>query len=196
MRGSPQNPVFKARPVSVIKSGYQEKYDVSVLSPPTHMHDGTSDSFWKALVEGFKEIISRNQTTLLFANSRALAEKISFKINIGEKRPLAYAHHGSLSKEIREDVEAKLKAGELKAVVATSSLEMGIDIGAVDEVILIQAPASMSSTIQRIGRASHQVDQKSRGIIFPTHPQDFIESAVLAKSVMDLKIEEVHPIMC
>ena len=99
----------------------------------------------------FREIIFKNRSTLLFANSRRLCERLTLMINADEEQPIAYAHHGSLSREIRESVEAKLKAGDLKAIVATSSLEMGIDIGALDNIVLIQSPFSISSAIQRIG---------------------------------------------
>ena len=125
-----------------------------------------------------------------------MAENLTYKINAEEGQPLAYAHHGSLSKQIRETVEAKLKAGELKAIVATSSLEMGIDIGSLDEVVLIQSPPSISSAIQRIGRAGHQVGEISRGTLFPTHPRDFLDAAVLAEGILKSDIETVRPVEC
>ena len=92
--------------------------------------------------------------------------------------PLAYAHHGSLSRELRYTVESKLKQGELRAIVATNSLELGIDIGDLDAVILVQSPSSIASTLQRLGRAGHQVHAASRGVLFPTHSHDFLEAAV------------------
>ena len=95
-------------------------------------------------------------------------------INEGEERELAYAHHGSLAREIRLAVEQKLKNGELKAIVATSSLELGIDIGSLDQVVLVQTPRSVSSAVQRIGRSGHEVGETSRGAIFPTHGRDFL----------------------
>ena len=107
---------------------------------------------------------------------------------------LAYAHHGSLSREIRLAVEQKLKNGELKAIVATNSLELGIDIGSLDQVVLIQTPRSVSSAFQRIGRSGHSVGEKSRGLLFPTHGRDFIDAAVMARASLDQDIEEVHPI--
>jgi len=107
---------------------------------------------------------------------------------------LAYAHHGSLSREIREEVESKLKAGELKAIIATNSLEMGIDIGSLDEVVLVQAPPGIASAIQRIGRAGHQVGEASRGLLIPTHSRDFLESAVLAKNIRTRNIEPLKPL--
>ncbi len=109
-------------------------------------------------------------------------------------RELAYAHHGSLSREIRLAVEERLKKGELKAIVATSSLELGIDIGDLDGVILIETPASVSSAIQRIGRSGHSVGALSRGALYPTHGSDFLSAAVMARSATDQEIEPVSPI--
>ncbi len=107
---------------------------------------------------------------------------------------MAYSHHGSLSREIRLAVEQRLKAGELKAIVATSSLELGIDIGDLDQVILIQTPPSISSAIQRIGRSGHRVGGLSRGLLYPTHGRDFLNAAVIAEGVMNQDIEAVRPI--
>ena len=196
LSGDSKQPQFIPRPVSIVQSDSVKKYEISVDSPPLLNLEKTADSNWKPLVETFREIVKKNRSTLIFANSRSLVEKVTFKINEGERGPLAYAHHGSLSKEIRKEVEKRLKMGELKAIVATSSLELGIDIGALDEVILIQSPPSVSSAIQRIGRAGHRVERASRGRIFPIHSQDFIDAAVLTKSVMEHRIEEVRPVMC
>ena len=124
------------------------------------------------LVEEFKSILARNRSTLFFVNNRALSERLVRWINADEDEPLAYAHHGSLSREIRTVVEQRLRDGSLKAIVATSSLEMGIDIGHLDEVILVQSPKSIHSAIQRIGRAGHNVGDASRGRIYPTFGRD------------------------
>ncbi len=120
------------------------------------------EKIWDSLCEDFNAKIATNRSTLLFTNSRVLCEKLTYKINTAANATIAYAHHGSLSREIRDDVEEKLKSGDLAAIVAASSLEMGIDIGALDEVVLIQCPTSISSAIQRIGRAGHQVGEVSR----------------------------------
>ena len=146
-------------------------------------------SVWDPLVEELKKIIARNRSTLIFVNSRRLCEMLTLMINQGEEEPVAYAHHGSLSLEIRSEVERKLKAGALRAIVATHSLELGIDIGALDEVVLVQSPFSISSAIQRVGRSGHQVNQVSRGTLFPTHPKDILEAAVLAPAILNQDIE-------
>ena len=138
---------------------------------------------------GAEEDHRSNRSTLIFVNSRRLCEMLTLMINQGEEEPVAYAHHGSLSLEIRAEVERRLKAGALRAIVATHSLELGIDIGALDEVVLVQSPFSISSAVQRVGRSGHQVDQVSRGTLFPTHPKDFLEAAVLAPAILNQDIE-------
>jgi ATP-dependent Lhr-like helicase len=153
MEGSSHNPRYLPRPISTVVSEEPKQYDIRVRFPEEVRDQQIQESIWKPLVKEFKGVINQNRSTLLFANSRRLCEKLTLMINQGEEQPIAYAHHGSLSREIREEVEGKLKAGELQAIVATNSLEMGIDIGALDEVLLIQAPPSISSAIQRIGRA-------------------------------------------
>ena len=147
---------------------------------------------WEPLTESFKAIIERNAATLFFTNSRRLAEKITLKLNETEVTPLAYAHHGSLAREIRSEVEARLKSGELRAIVATNSLEMGIDIGSLDEVVLIQSPPSIASALQRIGRAGHRVGDISRGTLFPTHARDFLDAAALAECI---KTRDLEPLV-
>ncbi len=189
-------PKYTPRPVSQIRSRDKKEYRIQVCFPREIAQGRVTETIWEPMAATFKDIISRNRSTLLFTGSRKICEKITYLINSEEKQPVAYAHHGSLSKEIRETVEQKLKAGELKAIVATSSLEMGIDIGELDEVILIQAPISVSSAIQRIGRAGHRVGEVSKSTLFPTHAHDFINAAVISESVLSQNIEEVHPVRC
>ncbi|MBN2551509.1 MAG: hypothetical protein JXB06_02015 [Spirochaetales bacterium] len=152
------------------------------------------EAFWSDLVREIKGRIRANRSTLIFTNTRRHAEKLARLINEDEESQLAYAHHGSLSREIRLLVEKRLKAGELSAIVATSSLELGIDIGALDEVLLVQTPASVSSALQRIGRAGHGVGEVSRGRLYCTHGRDLLNAAVMARSIADQDIEEIRPI--
>ena len=175
------------RPVRIVESSLRKQYAIHVRSNEAALQAG--DSFWYPFVEEIKEIIRRNRSTLVFTNSRRLCEKITHLVNLGEEKLIAYAHHGSLSREIRTEVEHKLKAGELKAIVATNSLELGIDIGTLDEVVLLQSPPSLSSAVQRIGRAGHQVGEVSKATLFPTHPWDFVEAAVVAAGVINQDIE-------
>ena len=184
------------RPVTVVHSNALKEYSLRVRYPVQARDRREEDSLWDALAPEFVERIEANRSTLLFVNSRALCEKLTLKINNEAGRVLAWAHHGSLSREIRTEVEARLKSGEIAAIVATSSLELGIDVGALDEVILIQSPDSVSSTIQRIGRAGHGVGDVSRCTIYPTHPRDFIEATVLVQSVLKRDIESLRPVDC
>ena len=202
LEGDALNPKYIPRPVPVVRSKIVKKYAVSVKFPEEaadrHSEESlwAQESLWGPLSEAFKEDIRKNRSTLLFTNSRRICEKVTRLINGEEQSPVAYSHHGSLSREIREVVERKLKLGELKAIVATGSLELGIDIGALDEVLLIQSPPSISAAIQRVGRAGHNVGETSRGTIYPTHAHDFLEAAVLASGIMAQDIEEARPVEC
>ena len=152
------------------------------------------EKIWEPLSDAFKDVIDANRSTLFFTNSRRMAEKITLKLNDDAVSPVAYAHHGSLAREIRTEVETRLKGGELKAIVATNSLEMGIDIGDLDEVVLIQSPPSIASALQRVGRAGHRVGETSRGSLFPTFAKDFLEAAVVAGAVRGRDIEPLQPL--
>jgi ATP-dependent Lhr-like helicase len=193
-RGGPR---FIPRPVTIIHSGENKAYDLKVVRPedrPEGAADRSEEDFWPPLVREFHRIIERNRSSLFFVRSRRQSESLAFRINAGEPSPLAYSHHGSLSKELRLDVETRLKSGDLKAIVATNSLELGIDIGALDEVVLVQSPPSISSAVQRVGRAGHQVGAISRGSFFPTYDQDIVESAVIVRAIREGDIEETCPI--
>lgn len=185
---------FSAREVDILTSSTHKHYDISIVYPEAAATRGEDEKVWDYLAEDLLPRIHQNNSTLVFVNSRALCEKLTFKINNAAGGLIAYAHHGSLSREIRTDVEARLKSGQLQAIVATSSLEMGIDIGALDEVILVQSPGSIASSIQRIGRAGHQVGAPSRCAIYPTHPRDFLDAAVLSKAVVEKSLEPVKTI--
>ena len=150
-------PEGQPREVAVVQSADEKRIDFRVRFPEEARNAAEHGvKIWDPLTKSFKDVIEGNTSTLFFTNSRRLAEKITFKINDKEEAPLAYAHHGSLSREIRTEVETRLKAGQMKAIVATNSLEMGIDVGALDEVVLVQSPPSIASALQRIGRAGHR----------------------------------------
>ncbi len=185
---------FVPRIVKQARSSTKKEYAIDVRFPEEMDEDKPDDDFWHPIVQDLKQIVNENQSTLIFVNSRQLCEKITFKINTDEPTPIAYSHHGSLSKEIRFAVEQRLKNGELKAIVATNSLEMGIDVGALDQVVMVQCPGLISSAIQKVGRAGHQVGAVSRATVFPSHPRDFLEAAVLSKAIQERDIEAVHPI--
>jgi ATP-dependent Lhr-like helicase len=185
---------YEKRPVRIIQSDDKKRYAIRVCFPPEARKQIVNGSRWPLLVDEFKKIIKSHKSTLLFVNARRTAEKVARLINENEPHELAYAHHGSLSREIRLAVEQRLKNGELKAIVATSSLELGIDIGDLDRVILIQTPPAVSSAIQRIGRSGHSVGGMSRGLLYPTHGRDFLSAAVIAKAVTNQDIESINPI--
>ncbi|QWV92000.1 DEAD/DEAH box helicase [Geomonas oryzisoli] len=184
---------YQPRPVALVRSEQQKRFELEI-SAPTAVSSGAEDEFWPALVDRFTDIITRHRSTLFFANSRRTTEKVTRLINEFSGEELAYSHHGSLSREIRLAVEERLKRGELKAIVATNSLELGIDIGKLESVVLIQTPRSISSAIQRIGRSGHGVGEVSSGMLFPTYGMDFVCAAVIAHAIAEGEIEELHPV--
>src|SRR5690606_80255 len=179
-------------------------------------------SIWPHVEERVVDLIEDHRSTLVFANSRRLAERLTGRLNeIHEDRlgggaeptparsapaemmaqagtsgaaepTLARAHHGSVSKEQRDAIEDDLKTGRLPCVVATSSLELGIDMGAVDLVVQIEAPPSVASGLQRVGRAGHQVGAISRGVVFPKYRGDLVSCAVVAERMAAGAIESIR----
>ncbi len=186
--------IYEKRKVNIIKSAYKKVFDVKVKYPDFEIESFNDEPVWFNLAKEFKKIIAANKSTLFFANSRRFVEKITRLINETEDNQIAYSHHGSLSKELRLSIEQKLKEGKLKAIVATNSLELGIDIGQLDKVILIQTPFRISSAIQRIGRSGHKVGETSKSEIYPVIGKDFIYAAVTSKCVIDFDIEEINPV--
>ncbi|MDC7224851.1 MAG: DEAD/DEAH box helicase [Spirochaetales bacterium] len=181
--------VPRPRPVRIIRSDIKKAYRLELLFPENGPGE---ESHWPAVVNSFVQKIRQNRSTLIFCNSRRQTEKVTRLINETAGETLAFAHHGSLSREIRYFVEQQMKKGALKAIVATSSLEMGIDIGTIDEVLLIQAPFSLSSAIQRIGRGGHNVGDVSRAAVYPMFGADLIECAVAGKAMLEGSIEELN----
>ena len=181
------------RPIKTVRADQHKAIDFQVRLPDGALQVAAQgQKIWEPLTDAFKELTRANSSTLFFTNSRRLAEKITLKLNQDSNSPLAYAHHGSLAKDIRHAVEQKLKAGDLRAIVATSSLEMGIDIGNLDEVVLIQSPPSISASLQRIGRSGHNVGETSVGTLFPTHAHDFLEAAALSRAINARDIEPLE----
>ncbi len=165
-------------------------------------------SIWPSIYPEILRRILANRTTIIFCNARRAAERLAAKLNelaIEQGVPgivdpvtgeildeLVRAHHGSLAREQRVVIEDRLKRGELRAIVATSSLELGIDMGAVDLVIQVESPGAVSRGLQRIGRAGHQVGEPSRGSIFPKHRGDLLEAAVVTRRMVDGEIESTR----
>ena len=131
------------------------------------------------------KLVRAHQSTLIFVNSRRLAERIAGAVNELAGEVLVRAHHGSVAAAQRKDIEDRLKLGTLRGIVATSSLELGIDMGAVDLVIQIEAPPSVASGMQRIGRASHHVGGVSTAVIFPKYRGDLVACAAIARAMYE-----------
>ncbi|NEA55011.1 DEAD/DEAH box helicase [Streptomyces sp. SID13666] len=224
------------RKVTIVQPASQKKFDLSVVVPvedlgelggsPVADHSGPAAgaeqraSIWPHVEERIADLVQAHRSTIVFANSRRLAERLCNRLNeiayeraTGEPLPdtsppaeimaqsgaaqgapplMARAHHGSVSKEQRALVEEDLKAGRLPAVVATSSLELGIDMGAVDLVIQVESPPSVASGLQRVGRAGHQVGAVSTGVVFPKYRGDLVQAAVVTERMRTGSIESLR----
>ncbi|MGY1672030.1 ATP-dependent helicase [Geodermatophilus sp. SYSU D00710] len=226
------------RPVRVVQPPSAKEWDLSVVVPvedmsqlgqPTGELDGSAAgdqpraSIWPAVEERVLDLVAAHRSTIVFANSRRLAERLTSRLNemayeraTGETvppgtnaaalmaqagsgggvpegvRPVAAAHHGSVSREQRAVVEEALKSGRLPAVVATSSLELGIDMGSVDLVVQVEAPPTVAAGLQRVGRAGHQVGAVSRGVLFPKYRGDLVQCALVAERMKAGAIESIR----
>ena len=147
-------------------------------------------SIWPSIYPEILRLVEQHRSTIVFVNNRRLAERLALRLNELAERELARAHHGSLAREQRVEVEELLKKGEIPCLVATSSLELGIDMGAVDLVIQVESPKSVARGLQRVGRAGHELGAVSKGRIFPKFRADLLESAVVARRMRDGAIEE------
>jgi ATP-dependent helicase Lhr and Lhr-like helicase len=146
-------------------------------------------SIWPAVHPRILELIRAHRSTIVFTNSRRLAERLAHRLNELAGEDLVRAHHGSIAREQRIRIEEELKAGRLPALVATSSLELGIDMGAVDLVIQVESPTSVARGLQRVGRAGHHVNAPSKGVIFPKFRGDLLECAVVTRRMHDGAVE-------
>ncbi|MEO3768600.1 ATP-dependent helicase [Streptomyces sp. B5E4] len=221
------------RRVEVVQPPSEKRFDLSVVVPVEDMGElggspaqddgagGDRPSIWPHVEERIVDLVEEHRSTIVFANSRRLAERLCNRLNeiayeravgepMAEDAPppaeimaqsgaaqgappvIARAHHGSVSKEQRAQVEEDLKAGRLPAVVATSSLELGIDMGAVDLVVQVESPPSVASGLQRVGRAGHQVGAVSRGVVFPKYRGDLVQSAVVTERMREGAIEALR----
>ncbi len=198
-----------ARPVSVVDAGVRKQLRLEVIVPVDDMGElgkvipdvlagpaagdpEVRHSIWPAIHPVLLDLIRSHTSTLIFVNSRRLAERLAARLNDLAGEELVRAHHGSIAREQRLDIEDQLKAGKLPALVATSSLELGIDMGAIDLVVQVEAPPSVASGLQRIGRAGHQVGQPSEGKIFPKFRGDLVVAAVTAGRMERGLIEETR----
>ncbi len=193
-----------SKPATIVQPPAAKTIEVTVVVPVEDMEspDEGSDeeprkSIWPHVEEHIADLVDSHRSTIVFANSRRLAERLTNRLNEigferGRETEIARAHHGSVSREQRSITEEMLKSGQLPAVVATSSLELGIDMGAVDLVIQVESPPSVASGLQRVGRAGHQVGAISRGVIFPKYRGDLVQTAVVAERMRAGAIESIR----
>ncbi len=190
----------RPRPVEIVDAGRTKRLELSVEVPVEDMAkleaaadpesgDERPRSIWPSIHPRLVELIRAHTSTLIFVNNRALAERLATALNDLAKAPIALAHHGSIAKDTRLMIEARLKSGDLPALVATSSLELGIDMGAIDLVIQIEAPPSVASGLQRIGRAGHQVGATSKGRVFPKFRGDLLACAAAVERMQRGEVE-------
>jgi ATP-dependent Lhr-like helicase len=194
----------KYRDVTIVDASAPKQLQISVQTPvedmaqmgkPVEQPSGpasqgpVAQSIWSSIHPRLVELIRAHRSTLLFVNSRRLAERLAGALNEIAGEQLVRAHHGSLARAQRTEIEDLLKGGHLRALVATSSLELGIDMGAIDLVIQIEAPPSVASGLQRIGRSGHSIGQVSEGIIFPKFRGDLVACAAVTAAMRHGKVE-------
>ena len=203
------------RPVSLVDAGRVKELDLEVIVPVDDMREmaepgrgpddaggqdlldvigggATRRSIWPAMYPALLELVRVHRSTLIFVNNRRSAERLALRLNELAEEEVARAHHGSLAREQRTIIEEDLKAGRIPALVATSSLELGVDMGAVDLVVQVESPRSVARGIQRVGRAGHRIDVPSTGRIFPKYRGDLLECAAVVERMREGAIEETH----
>jgi ATP-dependent helicase Lhr and Lhr-like helicase len=208
--------VSGGRPIELVDAGVAKELDLQVVVPVEDMRELAStstvpqpqyesadsgitpglevgsNSIWPSMYPALLELVKQHRSTIVFVNNRRLAERLALRLNELAEEEIARAHHGSLAREQRVLIEEDLKAGRIPCLVATSSLELGIDMGAVDLVIQVESPKSVARGLQRIGRAGHSLHEVSKGRIFPKFRADLLESAVVMQRMRDGAIEETQ----
>src|ERR687885_540455 len=185
--------VSGGRAIELVDAGRAKELDLEIVVPLEDMtvpEEGSYNSVWPSIYPEILRLVSEHRSTIVFVNNRRLAERLALRLNELAEKEIARAHHGSLAREQRVEIEELLKAGEIPCLVATSSLELGIDMGAVDLVIQVESPKSVARGLQRIGRAGHELHSVSKGRIFPKFRADLLESAVVARAMRAGEIEE------
>ena len=184
------------RNCKVVNINYLKELEMEVMCPVSDIVLADEDDIKLGMYDLLDDLIQENKTTLIFTNTRSGTER--FVYNLKKMYPMNYtdqnimAHHSSLSKEVRLETENKLKDGKLKAVVSSTSLELGIDIGYIDLVVLINSPKSVARALQRIGRSGHRLHEKSRGKIIVTNRDDLVECSVLLKNAKEGRIDRIN----
>jgi ATP-dependent Lhr-like helicase len=179
------------RPCEIVDTGHQRDRDLALVIPSSPLSPVMANEVWEEIYDRLESLIDEHRTTLIFVNTRRLAERLARHLaeRIGDEA--VTAHHGSLSRDHRLEAEQALKSGRLRARVATASLELGIDIGHVDLVCQIGSPGSISAFIQRVGRSGHSVGETPRGRLFPVSRDDLVESVALIRAVREGLLDRV-----
>ncbi|MGV3620135.1 MAG: DEAD/DEAH box helicase, partial [Archangium sp.] len=195
------------RPVTIVDASAPKSLDLHIevpvedmakLGEPLELPSGPAaqgpvrSSIWSAIHPRLVELVRAHRSTMIFVNSRRIAERLAASMNELAGETLAHAHHGSLAREQRAIIEDQLKTGQLRSLVATSSMELGIDMGAIDLVVQIESPPSVASGLQRIGRANHHVGGTSNGVIFPKYRGDLVAAAALSRAMHEGKVESTR----
>ncbi len=175
----------------IIDTGHSRKLNLSIEVPRSPLTAIMANEVWEEIYDKLIELIATHQTTLIFVNTRRLAERLSHNLNerLGPGRVLA--HHGSMSKERRLDAENKLKTGSLKALVATASMELGIDVGAIDLVCQIGVSHSIATFLQRVGRSGHSVTKTPKGILFPLTLDELVDCVAILDAIRQGELDRI-----
>jgi ATP-dependent Lhr-like helicase len=181
---------LRPRPVTIVNAGLRKDLDLKIINPVEQFGPLPEKSIWPSIYRLLGDLVRQHRSTIIFANNRRSAERITAHLN--DEEEIAQAHHGSVALEVRRQTELALKEGRLPAVVATASLELGIDMGAVDLVCQVESPGSAARGLQRVGRAGHLVGRASKGRLIPKMPADLLEQAVLARAMTDGQVEAIH----
>jgi len=198
--GTPEEGEWTARHVEIVDAPRDKVLDIEIVVPLEDMtRPDTTDaegrlvrSVWPSIYPEIIRLVREHRSTIVFANSRGLVERLAAALNEEAGEEIARAHHGSVSRDQRVEIEGGLKDGSLRCVVATSSLELGIDMDAVDLVLLVESPTTVARGLQRVGRAGHQVGAPSRAKVYPKHRGDLLEAAVIVDRMRQGLIEETR----
>src|SRR5579884_1044721 len=183
---------FLAQDTRTVNVGHRRAMDLSIEVPNDELGPVASNELWAETYDRVARHILNHRTTLVFVNTRRLAERVAHALTERLGPNIVLPHHGSLAKALRLDAEARLKAGEIRAVVATASLELGIDIGTVDLAVQIGSPRSIAVALQRIGRSGHWVGAKPKGLFLPTTRDELIECASLVYAIRQGDLERIE----
>jgi ATP-dependent helicase Lhr and Lhr-like helicase len=177
--------------VSIVNKGHKRQVDIAVVVPGSPLEAVMSHEVWKEIYDRLVALVESHRTTLITVNTRRLAERMAHQLSERLGAEYVAAHHGSLAKEARLDAEDRLRSGKLKVLVATASLELGIDIGHVDLVCQISSPHRIATFLQRVGRSGHTIKGVPKGRIFPLTRDDLIECAAMVRAVHDGELDRV-----